>query len=358
MGSRRSLVFLVIAALGTGLGLTALAAADDDQVATITRFYGKAEILENPQSSVGGTEPHAMYEGKYYTVKKAQTGSKLRQGSIIQTGPKTKVRLVYSNGDQISVDALSAYRVDLMQSGKSSKPVIDLLFGKFRAIINKNGPRSGLTVRSRTMLMGVRGTDFYVAARDVNGASRISVLRGKVEATATTFKDARPIVIASGYTADIPAVEPPPAAAGGKVPAAAVTPGAVPPPAPAIVVTKTNQEELAAIQRASTIKKAEVESGPASKLEPEVQATLAKLEQQAIASTLQDIQADDPALYEKIAKDKIQDVDLLQTITVKKVMRTAPAAPLKDPAAKGYVKPSGDELPELKDSVYDKYFKE
>ena len=56
-------------------------------------------------------------------------------------------------------------------------------------------------MRTKSMVMGVRGTDFYVDAHNDDGDSTISVIRGKVEITPTVLGET--IELESGYTMDI-----------------------------------------------------------------------------------------------------------------------------------------------------------
>jgi hypothetical protein len=71
--------------------------------------------------------------------------------------------------------------------------LIDLLYGTLRGIILKDGPRSGTQVRSRTIAMGVRGTDFQIGANDTNGYAKVTVLRGSVIVRPTTGTATNPI---------------------------------------------------------------------------------------------------------------------------------------------------------------------
>jgi hypothetical protein len=189
--------FLIITSLSIMLSANLMAASSE---ATITRMYGKVQLLLNPSKAKQGPSPHAMYKGKYYNVKKAKKGMKFPAGSVVKTGKRSKVKLIYPNGDQISVGSETFLKIS---NGKSfSKKVLDLFSGSIRAIVEKKGNnRQKMEVRTKSMVMGVRGTDFYVDAHNENGDSTISVIRGYVEITPKIIGSK--LDLKSGYTMDI-----------------------------------------------------------------------------------------------------------------------------------------------------------
>jgi len=313
-------------------------------VATITRAYGAVKILSNPSKEVSGPPPRALFEGMYYSEKKAATGDRLEQGNIIQTEKSARVRLIYENGDQISIAPDSAYQVRWDINKPDAKPVVDVLMGKFRANVQKDGPRSGMQVKTRSMVMGVRGTDFYVTARGSSGESTISVLRGAVEVK-PTLGNAKPVAVASGETAKIAA---PPivkkdlgAAPGQEARQEPAKPAAV-------TVIKTSKQELIEIQKASVVK---IDSAAQAELPAAESTRLALLEKTAVTNALADIKATEPEKYAELSKQDLNkiDTDTIQAETVKTLYKTAPV----DENGK----PPAHELNKAGDDVYDKYFK-
>jgi hypothetical protein len=324
--------------------------ADSDHTAKITRFFGKAQILSQPSDKKTGQPPHVLFEDKYYHVEAARLGSEVQLGSVIQTAEKTMVRLVYPNGDQIMISPSSSYKVTLESKDGKEKPISELLYGKFRAVISKEGPRKESEVRTRTMVMGIRGTDFHVSAFSDQGGSVVSVLRGAVAVTPQATKpDEKPqtVEVKSGFSAAIPTKEPVP-----------------------LKVAATDKFDLKAIQDSVSFAKTQTNEAP---VDPETQKTIAALEQKAVESTKKDIQSGDPELYKKIqaaeaAGKKIDNVEVLQAVTLEKAIVRAPeptvekiealekAGILKKPAAPPR-KPTGQELDELEGGIYDKYFK-
>ncbi|HYX35898.1 MAG TPA: FecR family protein [Oligoflexus sp.] len=324
--------------------------AAGDHTAKITRFFGKAQILSQPSDKKAGQPPHALFEGKYYHVEPARLGSEIQLGSIIQTSDKTMVRLVYPNGDQIMVSPSSSYKVSLETKDGKDKPISELIYGKFRAVISKDGPRSKSEVRTRTMVMGIRGTDFHVAAFSDQGGSVVSVLRGAVAVTPQVAKSGeqpQTIEVKTGFSASVPPQNTVP-----------------------MKVAATDKLDLRAIQDSVNFQKNQPnEAAP----DPETQKTIALLEATAVASTKKDIQTGDPDLYKRIeaaeaAGKAIDNLEVLQAVTLEKALVRAPepsaekiealekAGVLKKPAAPPR-KPSSQELDELEGGIYDKYFK-
>jgi hypothetical protein len=324
--------------------------ADQDHTAKITRFFGKAQILSGPSDKKTGQPPHVLFEDKYYHVEPAKLGSEIPLGSVIQTGEKTMVRLVYPNGDQIMISPSSSYKVTLETKDGKEKPISELIYGKFRAVISKEGPRKESEVRTRTMVMGIRGTDFHVAAYSDQGGSVVSVLRGAVAVTPQASKPGeqpQTVEVKTGYSAAIPTKDPVP-----------------------VKVAATDKFDLKTIQESVSFSKNQAAETPA---DPETQKVIAALEQKAVESTKKDIQSGDPELYKKIqaaeaAGKTIDNVEILQAVTLEKAMVRAPepaaekiealekAGLLKKPATPPR-KPTGQELDELEGGIYDKYFK-
>ena len=59
------------------------------RTAIITRIFGKVKILINPNINVVGPGPHALVNGKYYTVLKGRVGLKIPDQTLIQTEKHT-----------------------------------------------------------------------------------------------------------------------------------------------------------------------------------------------------------------------------------------------------------------------------
>ena len=276
--------------------------------ATITRLYGKVQLLVNPAKTKKGPSPHALYKGKYYNVRKAKKAMKLPVGSVIKTGKRSKVKLIYPNGDQISVGSETFLKIS--KSKSLTKKVLDLFSGSIRAIVEKKGnDRQRVEVRTKSMVMGVRGTDFYVDAHNDDGDSTISVIRGKVEITPSVLGET--IELESGYTMDIDDRKKKP-----------------------VVISRNTKSALKKIYADTNV----AADGKDSK-------EIIDLEKRAIKVAEDDIKLYDPELYEKIrkiSKNRILSSSDLENFVTQEAIKQAPEKDLKPRVIK----------PRSKESIY------
>lgn len=299
------------------------------QVATIARLEGDARIFLRPikdkaslpKEAKAGDSPYALYDGTYYAFKAATVGDKLELGNMLQTGTTGKARLIYRNGDQITVSENTTLRLK-WNPKTEAKPQFEVIGGMMRAIFLKGGPRKDSEVTTRTLSMGIRGTDFVVSSG--GGGSKVSILRGEVSLRANT-PDAEPVKVAAGFSAVVPPPDVSPAhASQGKK----------------IAVAPTTGQQLLAIQKGTLVKKAASKGASDSELK--------ELEKHAVDNSLADIKQADPALYEKISQSKnsIEDADGISLVAVREQYK-------KVEMDKAREKPAS--LKDVED-VYDKYF--
>lgn len=304
-----------------------LQAQHQQHEATLTRYVGQVTILMPPASpkAAGGTK--VKFEGEPYLAAKPSRGLAIPLGSVIQTGAKSVARLIYPNGDQVTVVSHSNYKFSLESKGAASnKPVIDMLYGAFRATVSKSGPRNDLKVRAKTLSMGVRGTEFFMEATTPAGHAAVTVIRGKVAVKAKNSQ--KEVTIPSGYQI---------AAAGGSK-------GVLKP-------QKTSREQIKKMHRATKVK-----ANPEAKLSPAQAKKIAALEKKAVQTTLVDIKEEDPALYQtlsqQVAQGKKVDLDDIQQKTLQKAYKKAPIVHSKKAA-----KPKADDLDFDDDELEEKYKK-
>lgn len=350
----------------------------------LARSEGDTQILVPPAAGVKTNL--ISVEGKTYAVVPTALGQEVPKGAMIKTGTTGKARLVYPSGDYLSVSPNSMFRI--LAREMKSESMFELLSGKVRALIIKRDPKDeDVTMRSRTAVMGVRGTDFHVAAWSEEGGSQVTVFRGKVAVATRPPEPVAPVAagagaakavvpppmpdlklalakaveVGAGSTATLAAPPPPPptpVATNGQVTAAKVAPPPPPPPMP--MIRQTTKEELVVIQKETTVAKAVVAQEVAKDpLAAERQKKLEELEASAAKAAVTDIKTYDPALYKAMESSgkPIVDADAVQTITVKKIFQTAPNA-------EGNVAPEARKAvpkkPSLKDldsagDVYQKY---
>src|SRR5690606_18093241 len=98
-----------------------------DHVGVVVRVTGDVQLLTGPSVRVSGSGPHAKFEDMFYSVKKATPGSKLENGNVIQAGKDAKARIIYKNGDQITVSPLTAYKVT-WDNAANKESSVDLLY--------------------------------------------------------------------------------------------------------------------------------------------------------------------------------------------------------------------------------------
>ena len=299
--------------------LTNAVHAAESNIATITQIQGKTQIFVNPSKKpIQGKsiENNTMvyFEGSYYQIQNAKVGDKMNQGTILRTLPGAHANMIYDNGDQIHIGPGTAYRVEATGK-KEAKVKIQLMYGRLRGIVTKEGPRQKLQIKTRTATMGVRGTDFFISDSGTNNETEVTVIRGavsvKTEKTETIIKTGTSAIVAEN------------------------TP---------VETHETTKEDLKNIETASSVNKNDSIDLMNIKI----------LEKKAVEATLQDIKVYQPEIFEKLNADSKEPLNLqsLNTKTLNLVALTAPSAPLK----KG--KPRIDELNETEDKdIYEKYFK-
>lgn len=308
-------------------------------VGIIVKKKGDVELLTSPSKKFIQNKGIVLYEGLYYTQKKVRPGSKLRNGDILKTGKEAKARVVYKNGDQFNIGEGTALKISWKktQLKAKSKPTINLINGAIRGIISKKGPRSGLKIRSRSAVMGVRGTDFHFAQRGTSGQTSVSVLRGKVE-VAKKEAPKKPVQLAQGFSAQLNQKSLPPR--NKKVSKGKKSPKVM----SRLEVVKTTKKDLVDIQKDSKILNAD-----RVKVSKDVAKELKNLEKSAIQTTLEDIKEYQPKIYQKLKDKKITQVDTVNTVVVSQALEKAPTKSSK----KGLDQMGVD----LNEDTYKKYFK-
>jgi hypothetical protein len=178
--------------------------------------------------------------------------------------------------------------------------------------------------------MGVRGTDFVITDPDPKGQAVVSVLRGKVS-TLPIEGGSKETEVPAGFSMTLEPEE-----KDRKTP---------------VSVEPTTKTMILAIQKATSVAKPTSEELAA--LEPEVKTEVENLEKQSVEATLEDIQKNDPATYEAIkGKTKeFADADQIHAATLKRSFEEAPVENKIN-------KPSAEELKDLNQDVYKKYFGE
>lgn len=344
------MIRLVVSALVLNFSVLGYAQAGGGHTAVITRLKGSASIFSNDQSKKPSNANLITFEGENYFEMPAKSGAKLGKGDVILTNDDAQVRLIFKNGDSLSVGPSTSYKISWNKD--DSAPLINVFYGKVRGIFKKDGPRTGTAVHTKSSVMGVRGTDFYVAA---GAATAISVLRGEV-ALKSKKPGAKEVSLQTGFTAKIddPSTKKAAPSTSSSKTSAPTTPSSEPDAEEdAVTINQTTRGELVDIQTKSTIKQIASPTQPTeAAAEPEQVAELAELEKQAVETVMADIKVTDPILFAKISDDKTTgtDMDRINTVSVGEMFKKAPIS-------NANTKPTDEELKGLGEDAYDKYFK-
>lgn len=319
------------------------------QVATVARVEGDVRIFSKPGAHAknsGAEAPQVLQGDTYYNVRPASSGDTLELGNMVQSGKNGKARLIYKNGDSITVSENSIFKVRWKPETESS-PVFEVLSGAIRGQFMKGGPRTNSEVKTNSVVMGVRGTDFYMA-RNGEG-SKVSIIRGTVDLKLPQ-SNAKPVKLASGFSAAIaaPPMKPTVPATEAHKNSKPTQPESKTPAPPSvdldklIKVEKTASKDILAIQKQTIVKKTEVKTAEAKRIQD--------LEAKSVEVALEDIKAEDVELYKELKKSSktLEDADKVTIIATKAIYKKTVQA-----EAKG--KPQ--ELNEVED-VYDRYLKD
>jgi hypothetical protein len=342
------------------------------QGAVVTRTEGEAQLMIK-QSNLNG-KPQAelksiIFEKETYFMRPVKNGDRPANGDVVTTGKDGKVRLIYRNGDQVTVTPGTAFKFS-WDPKTDRNAVAELVYGDIRAVIQPEGPRSGMKVNTKTAVLGVRGTDFYVSSWTKESGSRVAVMRGAVALAPKVVTSATPSTtpvqlkdgkVSTPKQAQTPKVQEVIVAAGSSgtvtkkpmIPAEnlALTEAAAPIVAPIVAVQATSKQELVVIQADSKVAKPKVEE--IAKSSDPVAKEIAKLEAASVETTLNDVKRHDPELYAKLQEEtkkghQLLDADHVQAETVKKIFVTAPSV-VNEPH-----KPTLEDL-DTGGDIYDKY---
>ncbi|MBF0441030.1 MAG: FecR domain-containing protein [Oligoflexales bacterium] len=279
----------------------ALFAEEDNQIARVTRLYGKARILVNPRDNIGNEGTFILHNGKFYQIRELALATPILKGSIIITGKETMLRLAYNNGDQITVSSSAIYEINWKTAENEGKPVIDLSFGTLRAVIQKSGPRNGTVINAGEIEVVVKGTDFHMISDSNTGFSKVTAVRGKVYLRQKSKTNAKEIEIPEGYSAEMPASQTKNDA------------DSMPEESGKISTHKTTRSELDYVRSTSLVEMATI-------FNPQLSELIANLEKKSVKAALEDIKEHHRDQYENILKEKkeIADVNYLLDFPIKK----------------------------------------
>ncbi len=289
------------------------------QTASITKLMGSVQVFTHPSKTLPTKKDNAdgstaLFEGEYFQVRDAKVGDQVEEGNILRTKPSSRARVVYENGDQILVAPGTAYRIH-WEPKTDTAAALDLMYGKIRGVVSKEGPRSKFTIRTKAATLGVRGTDFFVSENPSTGETQVSVIRGSVEVkpvVAAGKPPAAPIEVKMGYT--VSTTSPTVTADASELAKAELK--------------ATSKEEFAVIEKISSVPAAEPTG---AKTEIKTDKNIEKLEKKAIETTANDIKNYQPELYAKVSGSlsKMSSVEDLNAKSLSNLSVNAPSRPVK-----------------------------
>jgi hypothetical protein len=266
--------------------LISTAALSRDHVARIVKIENSSQVYIPVQGKIEASDKLVKYLDQTFKIIPATKGLKLENGYVVTTGPDSKIKMVFKNGDHFFISPNTQYQLNWKREHlKAEDPsTMNLLKGAVRGLIEKDGPRSGMKIITKATVLGVRGTDFHVVHRN-SGMTQISVLRGRIELDLKDKKN--DVVIEAGQT----------------------------------FLKKDENSQLSKLTKTELKTIAAVTDFPKS--EPQ-EKELKELEKKATEVTLKDIKTYQPELYSKIQKNELLNSETLARNTVEVLQKTAP----------------------------------
>ncbi len=123
---------------------------------------------------------HSILNGAKLELKK---GTWIEEGSTVKTASKSFVRLSFVDKSTMNVGPSSQMKIE--KFSKQEAGVINVLSGKIRSQVSKDylnmdKDKSKLFVKSKSAVMGIRGTDFIFSTNAQTGATTAVLFEGSV----------------------------------------------------------------------------------------------------------------------------------------------------------------------------------
>ena len=148
------------------LSLFAFAAGDAPKVAIVKIKKGNATAL-----------------GPDGTQTELKRGEWIKEGSIVKTGAKSFVKIAFIDKSSMNIGPESELKIE--KFSKKEAGVINVLSGKIRSqvtkdYLNMDKDKSKLFIKSKSAVMGIRGTDFMFSTSKATGATTAVLFEGSV----------------------------------------------------------------------------------------------------------------------------------------------------------------------------------
>lgn len=275
-------------------------------VHTATLIYKKGDVqfLLEPSKEAHTGSGQVLFAERYYKIKPAKIGRKINLGEAVKVGPNGTAKLNFPNGDQFIVSAGTTFA--LTGAANTDTPeaeggILNIFYGKMRAIISKKGPRNTMKIKTRGAIAGVRGTDFYISAAPEKIS--LTVLRGKVAIEKANGIE-KPLIIETGMSANVKATK--------KDKKENTSPELI----------ETSKKELIEIQQATKVELKDVLNN--KDLDEKTRTEITALEEKAKESTLEDIFSENGGNQELLTQYKNVPIDKINSEVVFSLYKRAP----------------------------------
>lgn len=138
-----------------------------------------------------------------------KAGDKIVEGSIINTGSTGSAKLLMTDKTIVDLGPSSLFKINEYQLNKGGDRKVDVAldYGQIRASVNQPVNDKGkFTIRTKAATMGVRGTEFVVAAAIPPRAgeaappqqTQVTVIKGRVDVSDIRTPNLPPVQVRSG----------------------------------------------------------------------------------------------------------------------------------------------------------------
>ena len=169
---------------------------------TVSEVKGAPDVLRDPTESLTeemrseskrGGYTTVMYQDVYWKAYPITPGFKIVYGDILSSGPDAQMVLTLEDGFRIVLAKQTKVRLtpNFLNSNPDSevKSWLQVLRGKIRAYLVDHNESPKTEFRTRTIALGVRGTEFVLA---VDGdRSKLVTIDGEVRARPVSVEEAR-----------------------------------------------------------------------------------------------------------------------------------------------------------------------
>jgi len=112
-----------------------------------------------------------------------KVGDWINEGSLIKTGARSIAKLSLVDRSVVNIGPNSEMKIEEFSSKEAG--VIEVISGKIRSKVSKDylkmdKKKSKLFVKSKSAVMGIRGTDFIFSTNKLNGQSSAVLIEGSV----------------------------------------------------------------------------------------------------------------------------------------------------------------------------------